>query len=140
VQLTAYRLNHPGRVFRIRGGGECKILISGLESERHPDLVVYTTPTPVGPDVWSHWITDLVVEVVSPGSEHRDYVEKREEYLCFGVKEYWIVDEAKNQMLALVRFRGTWREHIVRPGELYEPKVLPGMSFDLAQVFEQARS
>jgi Uma2 family endonuclease len=138
-QLTAYDLSHPGRIQQIGGGGECKILISGLDSERHPDLAVYATPTPAGPDVWSHWVPDLVVEVVSPASEQRDYVEKREEYLRFGIKEYWIVDEAKDQMLALVRFRGAWRERTVRPGELYEPKVLPGLSFDLKQVFEQAR-
>ena len=43
-------------------------------------------------------------------------------------------------MLVLSRFRGAWRARAVRPGELYELKVLPGLSFDLAQVFAQARA
>ena len=33
----------------------------------------------------------------------RDYVEKREEYLALGVKEYWIVDAGKQQIVILRR-------------------------------------
>lgn len=35
---------------------------------------------------------DLVVEVVSKGSVVRDYVEKKNDYETFGVKEYWLID------------------------------------------------
>ena len=35
---------------------------------------------------------DLVVEVVSKGSVVRDYVEKKNDYEHFGVKEYWLID------------------------------------------------
>ncbi len=35
---------------------------------------------------------DLLVEVVSKGSVARDYIEKRNDYQKFGVKEYWIID------------------------------------------------
>ncbi len=35
---------------------------------------------------------DLLVEVVSKGSVARDYIEKRNDYRKFGVKEYWIID------------------------------------------------
>src|SRR5688572_4225929 len=41
-QLTAYDLANPGRIRRIGGGAECKILISGVDSERHPGVAVYT--------------------------------------------------------------------------------------------------
>ena len=34
----------------------------------------------------------IVVEVVSPGGEQRDYVDKREEYLRIGVREYWMLN------------------------------------------------
>jgi Uma2 family endonuclease len=40
---------------------------------------------------------------VSPGSEVRDYEEKPEEYLAFGVREYWIFDADKETILVLVR-------------------------------------
>lgn len=33
-----------------------------------------------------------MVEVVSKGSVARDYIEKKNDYEAFGVKEYWIVD------------------------------------------------
>ena len=47
-QLATYRQDHTGVIVAIAGGGECKLLIEGLESERHPDLAVYKTPLPEG--------------------------------------------------------------------------------------------
>src|SRR3712207_5021687 len=79
-QLIGYHLAHPQAVVAVASGAECKILVADLESERHPDLAVYKTSAPDEDDPWSTWIPDLVVEIVSPGSEQRDYVEKREEY------------------------------------------------------------
>src|SRR5262245_4745212 len=36
---------------------------------------------------------DIAVEIVSPDSVDRDYVQKRAQYERFGVTEYWILDE-----------------------------------------------
>src|SRR4051812_37205280 len=47
-QLATYRNTRPGVIYGIAGGGECKILIEALESERHPDLAIYKTPPPEG--------------------------------------------------------------------------------------------
>ena len=108
-QLFAYKLAQPGRIQVIASGSECKILVAGYESERHPDLAIYKTlPPEEGDDFWSTWIPELVIEVVSPGSELRDYQEKREEYLAFGVREYWIFDAGKQEMLVLQRVAGRW--------------------------------
>ena|SRR5438132_40852 len=138
-QLRAYKLGHPGRIQIIAGGGECKILVVGYESERHPDLAIYkTVPPEEGEDFWSTWIPELVIEVVSPGSELRDYQEKREEYLAFGVHEYWIFDADKQEMLVLQRVGGRWREKVVRPPEIYQTRVLPGLQFSCASVFQAA--
>lgn len=35
---------------------------------------------------------DLIVEVVSTESQHRDHFEKRQEYEAGGVREYWVID------------------------------------------------
>ena len=105
-QFAAYDLSHPGAIHGIFGGSECKLLIDGFESERHPDLAIYKNPPTSEENLWSTWIPDLVIEIVSPGSERRDYEEKREEYLAFGVSEYWIVDAAKPEMLVLQRKGG----------------------------------
>jgi Uma2 family endonuclease len=140
LQLTAYRLRRKEAISRILSGSECKILVDDLESERHPDLAVYTTPAP-GRDAetWSTWIPALVIEVVSADSRQRDYNEKREEYLAFGVREYWIFDAERGEMLALRRTRGRWREQVVRPPEAYTTRLFPGLKLDCGQVFEAAR-
>jgi hypothetical protein len=140
-QLGAYQLANPNRIYAICSGSECKLLISRYESERHPDLAVYKTlPPEEGEDFWSTWIPELVIEVVSPGSELRDYQEKREEYLAFGVHEYWIVDADKEEILVLRRVGGRWRERIVRSPEIYQPGVLPGFQFACEPVFQAAKA
>lgn len=136
-QLRAYKTANPGQIHRIGEGSDCKILLADLNSERHPDLSVYKTPRPISDDeVWSIWIPELVIEVVSPGSEQRDYVEKREEYLAFGVKEYWIVDAQRQEVLVLQRRGGQWNQKVLRPGEIYEPPLFPGLRFDCRPVLQ----
>jgi hypothetical protein len=139
-QLGAYDLAHSGTLHTVASGGECKILLAELESERHPDLVVYQTPPPAQENDWAAWIPEIVIEVVSPGSEQRDYVEKREEYLAFGVREYWIVDADRQELLILQRSRGRWSPRIVRPPEVYRTQLLPGFEFACEQVFQAAAS
>lgn len=140
-QFSAYETAHPGRIHGLAGGGECKIVLTALESERHPDLAIYKTPLPSGEeDLWAVWIPEIVIEIVSPGSEQRDYEEKREEYLQFGVQEYWIVDAERQEILILRRIGGRWREKIVRPPETYRTRLLPGFEFAPQPVFEAARS
>src|SRR2546430_1270572 len=75
-QVAAYDLAHPGRIHTIAAGSECKIVVRDLDSERHPDLAIYLGPPPDDEDLWSSWIPDILMEIVSPGSEHRDYQEK----------------------------------------------------------------
>jgi len=134
-QFNAYDLANPGRIVVIAAGSDCKILVRGLESERHPDLAIYKTPPPAeGEEAWETWIPELVLEIISPGSERRDYEEKREEYLLVGVREYWIVDPARREILVLRRVKGRWAERVLRPGDLYRPRILPGFEFDCGNV------
>jgi Uma2 family endonuclease len=139
-QLTAYKLANRERVYGIAGGADCKILVPDLETERHPDLAVYKTPPPRGPDVWARWLPEVVVEVVSVESVQRDYVEKREDYFRAGIKEYWIVDADRQEVLVLRRGRGKWSERTLQADETYQPRVLPGFDFVCAPVFEAAEA
>jgi Uma2 family endonuclease len=139
-QLAAHHLAHPGRIYVIAAGSECKILVPGLESERHPDLTIYRSPPDDDEDLWSRWIPDLVIEVVSPGSEHRDYVEKPEEYLVVGVREYWIVDADKEQVMLLRRVGERWRKRVVQPPDGCKTRLLPGFTLDCGAVFQAARA
>jgi Uma2 family endonuclease len=138
LQLAAYRLAHPGQVHRVGGGSDCKILLSDLESERHPDLAAYKTPPPEGEDLWARWVPEVVVEVVSPSSVQRDYEEKPSEYLLFGVREYWILDADRREMLVLRRRGRRWVRRVVRPPQTYQTALLPGLGFSCEAVFDAA--
>jgi len=137
-QPAAYDLNNPGRIHTIAAGSECKVLPADLESERHPDVAVYKASPLEDEDLWSTWIPDLVIEVISPDSEERDYGEKREEYLRFGVREYWVVDADRREILVLRRSRGRWKERVLRPPVVYRTGLLPGFEFSCEAVFRAA--
>jgi Uma2 family endonuclease len=134
LQLTSYQLKHLDVIERILTGSECKLLIADFQSERHPDLSVYKSPPPAK-DIWSTWIPELVIEVVSEESARRDYDEKPAEYLAFGVQEYWIVDPSKVQLTALTRSQGRWSPRVVRPPEPVRTHLLPDFALDLSAVF-----
>ena len=129
-QIHGFDAENPGIIHTIASGGECKILVADLDSERHPDLAICKTPPGVDDDFWSTWIPEVVVEVVSRGSIHRDYVEKREEYLRFEIKEYGIIDGFRQQILILRRYRGRWTERVLDPTDFHRTRLLPG--FELA--------
>ena len=137
-QLVSYKLQHPGVVYRVVEGGSAKILLWELQSERHPDLFLYKSHPTDRENVWSTWVPELVVEVVSRSSRHRDYEERPEEYLRFGVSEYWIIDHEKREMLVLRRHGGRWVRKVVVEQDVHETKLLPGLRFALAPVFAAA--
>jgi Uma2 family endonuclease len=142
MQFSKYESEHTGLIYALAGGGECKLLIEELQSQRHPDLAIYKTPPPDGrndDDVWSEWIPEIVVEIVSPSSRQRDYEQKPEEYLRLGIGEYWIVDSDERQLKVLRRSRGRWAEVVVRPPAVYKTRHLPGFEFSIARVLEAAK-
>jgi Uma2 family endonuclease len=122
-----YDVEHPGIIDYRAGGGECRIRLAGLQSDRHPDQAIYLNPEPKGPRPWTRWVPHIVVEIVSEGGEDRDYIEKREEYLRNGVSEYWILDPSKRQLLVLQRAGDIWEEAVVLPGTVYHTLFLPGL-------------
>jgi Uma2 family endonuclease len=52
----------------------------------------------------------LVVEVVSPNQEKRDYRYKRSEYAARGILEYWIVDPIQARVTVLEWVEGLYEE------------------------------
>ncbi|MGH7225936.1 MAG: Uma2 family endonuclease, partial [Gemmataceae bacterium] len=73
-------------------------------------------------------------------SEQRDYVEKREEYLRFGVREYGIVDAGREEVLILRRSGGRWVEIVLRASDIYRTRLLPDFEFRCEPIFEAARA
>jgi Uma2 family endonuclease len=81
----------------------------------------------------------LVAEVVSERGEARDYQEKRDEYLRFGIHEYWIVDSIASAVTVLVRREAdgsaTWTEQVFRGADLIVSALLPGYTGSVAELW-----
>lgn len=138
--LQVYRAGQQGLIHRILGGSDSKLLMPEWESERHPDLAIYLTRPSGKKDrtIWRTWIPEIVIEVVSPSSVDRDYVEKREEYWTLGAKEYWIVDAAMGKVTQLRRGKNDWLAKEVHADEFIETKLLPGFKLPCQAIFEAA--
>ena len=131
---------HPDSIHIILTEMGAKLLVPELESERHPDIAVYLT-RPKGPknrNMWRKWIPEIVVEVISASSDHRDYVEKREEYFKLGVKEYWIVDAKRGYVVLLRRGKTDWIEKRLGAAGVCETKLLPGFKLPCRAIFDVA--
>jgi len=136
--FDAFDQANPRLIQYLAGGGECRLRLPGMKCDRHPDQAVYLTPPPDGPEPWNRWCPDLVVEVVSPNSEDRDYVEKREEYLKAGVREYWILDPQRRRLFALLRRNDIWEERVVPETETFRSEILPGLEARAADLLGPA--
>jgi len=82
---------------------------------------------------------DLVIEILSPGTQNRqrDLSAKRYLYGKYGVKEYWIVD-SQNQSVLIFRLREQTLEEIVilvGDQELASP-LLPGFQLKASVIFK----
>jgi Uma2 family endonuclease len=79
----------------------------------------------------------IAVEFVSSAKRdrHRDYVEKRNEYLALGIAEYWVVDRFRR---ILTVFRTGELERVLADGETYRTPRLPGFELPIARLFAVA--
>jgi Uma2 family endonuclease len=84
---------------------------------------------------------ELVVEIVSPGSENRgrDLKAKRRLYGKYGVQEYWIVDP-ENRSVTLLYLRGNIlvESHVATEGAEITSPLLPGFSLQVSSIFKLA--
>ena len=131
---------NPAPIFVILGSGECKLLVREWESERHPDLSVFLTKPKGREDdkLWRRWLPELAIEVVSERSTDRDYIDKRQEYLDLGIKEYWIVDARREQAVILRRGKSDWIEKRLGPAGVVTTKLLPGLELPFKAILDAA--
>jgi Uma2 family endonuclease len=109
-------------------------LIKTPRSRRRADRVIWTGLGRT-PNVRKDRPT-IAVEFVSAGkrSVQRDYVQKRDEYLVAGLKEYWIIDRFRRRMTVYRREQDKVVEVLIRELEVYRTPLLPGFQLPLAKL------
>jgi Uma2 family endonuclease len=78
----------------------------------------------------------LVVEVVSPNQENRDYRYKRSEYAARGIMEYWIVDAIAQKVTILQWVEGFYDELVFEGEDAIASPVLGELTLTAAQVLQ----
>lgn len=81
---------------------------------------------------------DLVVEIVSPGSENRnrDLKAKRRLYGKYGVQEYWVIDSEDRSVLVFRLHDSDLEEvSILRNDDHITSGLLPGLTIRLSDIF-----
>ena len=79
---------------------------------------------------------DLIIEIVSPGTEDRDRHYKKTLYARHGVKEYWIVDpEKKTVEVYTLGERGFKLTKAFKAGEVLTSPLLEGLEVNLNEIF-----
>jgi Uma2 family endonuclease len=81
-------------------------------------------------------VPTIVVEFVSSGRRNflRDFVDKRQEYLAAGVKEYWVINRFGGTMHVFFPPDGLKAERVVEESETYTTPLLPGFELPLARI------
>jgi Uma2 family endonuclease len=79
---------------------------------------------------------DLVVEILSPGTEARDRGYKKVLYGRYGVREYWIIDpQTQSLEVYTLDEEGLVLQKTYGDAQTIESGLFPGMSIELAEVF-----
>ena len=84
-----------------------------------------------------HGAPDLVIEVLSPGTERIDRTLKSERYEMFDVSEYWQANPIAKTLLVLRARDGAFeRVGLFTEGMTLESPLLPGLRVDVSEVFD----
>ncbi|MCR1840408.1 Uma2 family endonuclease [Murimonas intestini] len=109
---TTFHQLMAGEVYRqvanyiMEQGGACTPFISPIDVQLdndektmiQPDVIIVCNPDQIERrNIMG--APDFVLEVISPGTKHRDYITKLYKYEQAGVHEYWIVDPYKKRVL-----------------------------------------
>ena len=128
--LGAYKLSHPELVEKVVS--EPWFFIDE-DTDRIADIGVYLVSPGVKKPIPKR-IPEWVCEIVSVGSEERDYIVKRREYETASVREYVIFDRAQHRATMLRRVRGRFQETQLGPTDTYRSPLLPGLEIPLQPI------
>lgn len=121
-------------------GPEMAVKLPRLRRRRVPDVVFLSrerlhlvNPTHI------NCAPELIIEIVSPDSESRDWRKKYSDYETAGVKEYWIVDPASGVMEAYFLSSSGTYEQIPQRSDRIASRVIPGFFVKPIWLWEKPR-
>lgn len=125
---------------------KAQVAVSGTKATaRQPDLMVLSEEAATAlSGARQRLIThdmqppSLVVEVVSPNQENRDYRYKRTEYAGRHIPEYWIVDPIAEQVTVLEWVDGLYEEQVFQGNAKICSPLFPGFNLLAEQVLRAA--
>ncbi len=142
VFLVIYFAQQGIPSYRVRVGTE--VVVSGLRATtRFPDVMVLSEELATALEGASRSTVMLdmpppllVVEVVSPGQENRDYRYKRSEYGARGIAEYWIVDPMQQKVTVLEWVEGLYEEQVYEGDDPIVSPLLGVLNLTTSQVLQ----
>jgi Uma2 family endonuclease len=126
---------------------KAQIAVSGARATaREPDLMVLSEETALALEGVSQCLIThemppplLVVEVVSPQQETRDYRYKRTEYAGRQIPEYWIVDPIAQKVTVLEWVDGLYEEQVFQGDAAIASHLFPSLTLTATQVLVAGR-
>ena len=140
-QFANWLLDKPCLVFlapfdvRLPEANEIDVLV---ETVVQPDLLVICDRTKLD-DAGCRGAPDLIVEILSPGTAHKDLKVKFDRYERAGVREYWIVDPSgKTVQIFILGPEGKYgRPEAFGAGDRVNVGIFPELVIDFAAVFAE---
>lgn len=140
--ITQFLIMLFNAYFELRPVGKVRLApfvmrLPDVPTRREPDiqLILNSNPHTLTP-TFMDGPADLVVEIVLPESETRDYAEKFHQYEVGGVPEYWIIDPIKTQ--ARFYFRNNDGAYELQTtDDVYESSALPGLKLPVSIFWQQ---
>jgi len=123
------------RLGRLYTGDAGVVLEHDPDTVLGPDLAFLTADrVPEVQSVYIHLPPDLTIEIVSPGNAAREIERKIGIYLSTGVREVWIVDPAKRQVVVHSLAASPRTHHA--GDHLSGGDILPGLSIAVDDIFD----
>jgi len=106
----------------------------GKDSVVQPDIVVICDLEKLD-EKGLNGTPDLVIEVLSPSNPNHDKVRKYNKYLSVGVKEYWIVDPKKEEIMVNILKSGYYESKIYVKGDTIRVNSLDNLFINVTDLF-----
>ena len=124
-----------------------QIVVAGARATaREPDLLLHSEESAAAIEGQTQALLThdmpppaLVIEVVSPKQENRDYRHKRTEYAARHIPEYWIVDPIAARVTVLEWVDGLYEERFDQDNERVVSPLFPTLALTAAQILSAGR-